>query len=132
MDGGPSPPLADSVRLGARGWAMTMTCVVGEGPVSVHVLPIDVAGSLSKASPGQACGQWLTPRLPRNTRDGVNGDGAGVVLGNLCGVRAPQEVKGNALTPGRGANANKMGELAPEICLNCNLPRQFGAIHQNK
>lgn len=73
---------------------MTMTCIIGESPVSVHVLPIDVAGSLSKASPGQACGQRLTPGLPRNTRNGVDGDGTGVVLGSLCGVRAPPGCEG--------------------------------------
>lgn len=73
---GTFPTPGRSVRLGARGWAMAVACVIREGPESVDALPIDVAGSLSEARPGQACGQWLMPRPPGNTGGGV-GTGQG-------------------------------------------------------
>ena len=98
------PTPGRSVRLGARGWAMTVMCVIGEGPVSVHVLPIDVAGSMSEASVAD------TQAAPEHC-EGRGRHGAGVVLGGLCGVRAPPGREGNAPTPGRGANANETGTL---------------------
>lgn len=92
-----------------------------------RILPIDVAGSLSEARPGQACSQWLTPRPPRDT-----GGGVGTGQGWSWGSEPPQDVKGNTPTPGREANTNETEKFASECCLNCNLPRQFGVIHRNK
>lgn len=99
-----------SVRLGAHGWAVTVTCIIGEGPESVDALPIDVAGSLSEARPGQVCSQWLTPRPPRDT-----GGGVGTGQGWSWGSEPPQDVKGNTPTPGRGANTNETEKLAPRV-----------------
>ena len=89
---------------------MTVTCIIGEGPESVDALPIDVAGSLSEARPGQACSQWLTPRPPRDT-----GGGVGTGQGWSWGSEPPQDVKVNTPTPGRGANTNETEKLAPRV-----------------